>query len=249
MSAFDPRKPPARADDDQAPRKLVTTGGVEVSVKAPPPAEPQRDSEPKDLGPRAVIFPEGQSEEVIRAFLDGLCKAHVKDVEKLLEGRRDVLAESRKDLRQRVLLVLMRHVKKEHEVPEDMQAFLGDVVRKLVRNHKVRGRLPVEDGADAESVADSDEDEPEDEVWHAEQLVMLERYLGDLPGLVAEVVRCVDQYGMTIEETAEVIGRAPSTVCRLLHRGRAKLRERARASERAPARLPAEATGARAKTR
>lgn len=231
MSAFDPKKPAPPVETEDTPRKLVTTGGVEVNVKPPPPPEPS-PPEPEERGPRGIILPEGQSPEELRAFLNGLCAEHVKLVERMLARRNDVLPASQDDLRQRVLLILCKYVQEERLVPGNMRAFLDDVVQKTVKNHKDRKRLPVQYGVDAESVPASDEHEPEGMAEFAERQEKLERYLTYLPQVEAEVIRCVDLYEMTIVEAALAVGRAPSTVFDQLLRGRERLHEIACASAR-----------------
>jgi RNA polymerase sigma factor (sigma-70 family) len=206
MPPFDPKT-------KDTPRTLHTTGGVEVIVKPPP--LPPRVVEPRELEgrtSRTIIVPEGQTDEERRAFLNDLCREHVQLVEELLERRKDVLAESRKDLRQRVLLVLCHHVEDTRRVPENMRAWLDSVVRREVKNHKDLWKPPVLEGADAETVPACLEEQPEGAADLAERRAKLERCLDLMPGDQAAVIRCTQLFDMTLEETATAMGKPASTV-------------------------------------
>jgi RNA polymerase sigma factor (sigma-70 family) len=227
MPPFDPKKraPPGEAKD--APRTLTTTGGVQVIVRpAPPPREPpepRREPEPVARGPRAIILPEGQTPEERRAWLDTLCREHEELVDALLARRNDVLEESRKDLRQRVLVILYEHVVKTEQVPEHMRAWLGAVIRKEVRNHKDRWRPDVQEGADAEAVPAGSEKEPERAVDLAGRRARLERCLEQLPAEQAAVIRCLELFEMTLAETAAAMGKPTSSVFDLARKAAEKL--------------------------
>jgi DNA-directed RNA polymerase specialized sigma24 family protein len=170
-------------------------------------------------------------------FVNELCKKHGKVIEELLEHRKDVLEESKKDLAQLVLLIFRRRVEEEGCVEDDMRPFLGEVIRKQVANHKNRWKPPVKQGADAEAVAVLDEEmmDPEGAAELAELQRKLERNITLLPEALATVIRCVDIWEMSIEATARALRRPPSTISSQLASAREKLHEIARASERAMA--------------
>ncbi len=197
-----PPAPPVEAED--APRTFTTKTGVQVVVQPPPPRPPKRSRarEPVEWGPQAIILPEGQTDEERRAFLNSLCKHHEAFVEMLLERRKDVLEESRKDLRQRVLVILCNHVAKTRTVPENVEAWLGAVVQKEVKNHKDLWRPPVEEGADAEAVPQSSGPAAEGAADIAARRAKLERCLAHLPEDQAAVIRCLELFEMSLEEAA-----------------------------------------------
>jgi RNA polymerase sigma factor (sigma-70 family) len=219
MPRFDPFATP------DEPRTFTTTGGVQVHVRPPRP-EPEREPEPEPIstGRRAIILPEGMSDEELRGCLSSLCEEGTKIVEALLARRKDVLEESRKDLRQRVLVILCNHVAKTRTVPENVEAWLGAVVQKEVRNHKDLWRPPVQDGADAEAVPADSGREPEGTADLAERRAKLERYLAKLPAAEAAVFRCVEIFDMTLAETATATGKPPSSVYDI-HRRATKMLE------------------------
>jgi RNA polymerase sigma factor (sigma-70 family) len=180
------------------------------------------------MGPRAIILPEGQTDEERREFLDCLCRQYEGLVDELLAHRRDVLDESRKDLRQMVLLILCNHVVKTRRVPELPRRWLGDVIRKQVRNHKDRWRPPIQEGADAEAVAASSGQGPERAADLAGRRATLEECLAELTEDEAAVVRCVDLYDMSLEETAKALRKPLSTVFDLARKMEKKLARRVR---------------------
>jgi RNA polymerase sigma factor (sigma-70 family) len=214
----EPSMPPR---DPKDPRTLTTVGGVKVIVHPqppPPPPEPRREPEPVERGPRVIIVPEGLSDKEMRAWLDVLARENQQLVEDLLARRRDVLEESRQDLRNRVLVILCEHVKKTKQVPEDMKAWLHGVIRKQVRNHKDKmdkWRTRGEEGVDVEALPAGSEDEPEGAADRAGRSAKLSRCLPYLPADQAAVIRCVRLFEMTLEETAGVMGKPLSNVHRL----------------------------------
>jgi DNA-directed RNA polymerase specialized sigma24 family protein len=221
-----PSMPPHDPNNPAPPRRLTTAGGVEVIVKPPPPEpEPEPEPEPQARGPRAIIVPEGLTDEELKAFLNGLCKEHGKLVEELLELRKDILEESRKDLQQKVLMVLWGHVEETRSVPVHMRAWLNEVVTKEVRNHKDLWKPPVKDGADAEAEAVPawPERGPEGTADLAERREKLERCLPFLPRDQAAVIRCVYLFDMTFEQTATATGKPLSTVFLLAEKAGKKL--------------------------
>ena len=228
MRSSDPKNPAPPV------KKLITAGGVEVIVKPPPPPAPPPVRAPEPQGPQAIIMPEGLSEEERAAFLDALCRQYGKVIDKILADRRDVLEESRKDLRQRVLLILCDKVVAAHKI-EKAEAYLRDVVQKVVANHKDLFRPPIDHGADATAVPAFTEEEPEGTAELHELLDDMEHFLDGVPAEEAEVFRCVYAYGMTIEDTAAAVRRAPSTVFDDLQSCKAKLRKMMRDERQAAA--------------
>lgn len=164
------------------------------------------------------------------ALLDALCREHGPYVRELLRRRMDVVEESRKDLEQRVLLVLCAHVR-EHGEPAHLRGFLAGVVRNEVRNHRRAFRPDVEPGADADAEAAS-VPSPEHCAEEAERRARLDRYVRALSEEEAEVIRCIAGRGATIDEAAELLGRARGTVATQLARAREKLEAQARESDR-----------------
>jgi RNA polymerase sigma factor (sigma-70 family) len=235
MPPFDPKKPARSVETGSpevtAPKTLVTAAGVHVIVKAPPPAPPapERKPEPPEQLPRVTVAPVDQAAQDREKFMKGL-REHGKLLDEILRDREDVLKESRKDLRQRVLMILTRHVAAKGP-PRKLRAFLVEVVNKEVANHKNKWRAPVQQGADG-AAKRSDAMGPESAAELAERREKLERYLTFLPEEQAEVIRCVYLWAMTIDETAEAVGRPRGTVSTQLASGLAKLKELANASER-----------------
>jgi DNA-directed RNA polymerase specialized sigma24 family protein len=205
-------------------KKLITTSGVEVIVNPPPPPAPERRREPAPQGPQAIILPEGQSEEERRAWLDALCRQYGPVIDKILADRNDTLEESRKDLRQRVLLIFCEKVVAKRKI-EKAEAYLHGIVRREVSNHKAVVRPPVAHGVDPTEVVAFAEEEPHEEAELNDLLDNAERFLDRVPPEEAEVFRCVVSYGLTLEQTAGVVGRAVSTVFDELKTCRAKLRK------------------------
>jgi RNA polymerase sigma factor (sigma-70 family) len=186
---------------------------------------PPFDSTPPPLGPP------GNDR---KALLNDLCKQHGGLIQRLLDHRNDVPDESKKDLAQRILLILCAHVEKTGKVPEKMGGYLKEVVRKEVRNHKGRWRPAVEDGADVAEQS-STEDDPEGTAELRELREKLDRYVADLPEACADVIRCTYLLEMTLDETAAALGRPRSTVYSQLESARERLDELARNSERSAA--------------
>ena len=230
----DTKKPAPCVETQGEARKLVTANGVEVHVKAPPPPPPRREPEPGARHPDAIIMPEGLTEAEKQAWLNALCKKHATMIDEILARRQDLGEQSKKSMRQRVLVILFRRVE-AGEVIEHPRAWLMEVIRKDTANYLDLWKPPIDDGADATRVAAPSQEEPEETAQFDEQWAALERYLVDIPEEQAEVIRCVHMYAMTLEETAISVGRPVTTVFYELNSGRAKLRERAQASARATA--------------
>jgi RNA polymerase sigma factor (sigma-70 family) len=217
-------KPPEPSADLYSPRPGCAT----VVVRQPPPAPPK--PKPADPGPRVVIRPRTHANDgIVAQFI----KEHGAFVVGLLHARQDVVPESKKDLRQLVLLVLTAYVDKHGRAPEKPRAWLRGVVRNEVRAHKrlARARMNVDRDADLEAVATSAPG-PERARQLVEQTEKLEQYLARLPEDEAEVVHSHEQLEMTLEEIAAELGIPVGSVATILARGRKNLRELAEASAR-----------------
>jgi RNA polymerase sigma factor (sigma-70 family) len=228
MSTFDRREPP---------RSFTTDGGVTVIVQPPPAPEPKRAPDPWDHRPAVVIVPPPRPERDREAFLRSLCAQHGDFIRRTLLRRGDITAESTKDIQQRVLLVVDAHVQ-EHGEPENIRGFLTGVIRNEVRRHKRRWRPDVDPGADAEAAFETTPS-PETQARRGEQREKLARYLACLAPEEAEVVQAIDILGLTVDATAELLGRPRGTVSTQLTRARQKLLDLAAASERAAGPKPA----------
>jgi RNA polymerase sigma factor (sigma-70 family) len=231
MSPFDPKKPSPgdEANRNQA-REITTTGGVKVIVSADPPPARRWRREPPEASPRVVVFPPGQTAEERAACIDSIARQYGKFIRETLETRGDVLKESKKDLRQEVILILCAYVDENDALPGSPEAWLRDVIDKKVRNHKLKKRTT--GGAEVDEEI-GDAPDPEAAAELAEEREKLRGYLDRLPQVEAEVVRLVDLDNMTIEQAAKQLDRANSTVADRLARGRDRLRELGLESQRA----------------
>jgi DNA-directed RNA polymerase specialized sigma24 family protein len=179
-------------------------------------------------------MPEGLTEAEKQAWLNALCKKHAKLIEELVKDRHDLGEQSRESLGQRVREIFYQRVE-EGAVIDNPRAWLREVIRKDARNHKDLRKPPIDDGADATLVPAPSQDEPEETALYEEQWAAVERYLPQIPVELAEVIRCVHMYAMTIEETAISVDRPVTTVFYEHKRALAMLRELAEASQRATA--------------
>src|SRR4051812_27961301 len=128
MSPFDPKKPSTNQNLEPS---LTTASGVRVIIRDLPEPEPdEEEPEPWEDDPDAIIIPEDQPQADRDAFMRWAVKQWGGFIERTLALRGDVLAESAKDLRQRVLLVLWKFYKKEKKEPHNMLAYLDDVIPK-----------------------------------------------------------------------------------------------------------------------
>lgn len=194
------------------------------------PFDPQKPLAPQTL----TTNPSPPETVVVHALVRALEKEHGAFILATLLARRDVLPASAPDLRQRVLLILCKHIEQHKKAPDQVRGFLFGVIRNEVCNHKQRWTLDIAPGADVEEKASSSRG-PEGRADFAERSAKLERHLASLPVEEAEVMRCIGLLGMTIAETAEAVRRSLTTVARQRDRARAKLEELVRASERATA--------------
>jgi DNA-directed RNA polymerase specialized sigma24 family protein len=234
MSTSDSQRPSAPLDEQRVPR------GVRVIVRNPPPPpkideEPKSDPFPQPSGqPRVVIRPPAEPGRARQAFFRELVAKYEGFILKLLLARRDVLAESAKDLSQGALEVLFNEAE-ANGLPPEVERFLGGVVRNLVRNRKRKWAPDIAQGAAADDVPWAAPD-PAEEAEQAESWCRLFRYLATLSKESveeAEAVQCVEVLGMTLAETAQELGRPLSSVAAQAKRGSEKLKELARASDRA----------------
>jgi RNA polymerase sigma factor (sigma-70 family) len=227
MSPFGSKKSKHRVetaqDPEGTPERVLVIGDVTVIVRDVPPPEPRREPEPPERSPRAIILPLDQPDEDREAFIRGLGKEHVAFIREILRHRADVLPESKKDLEQRVVTILWRCIE-EKRVPRDVEGFIVEIVRREVANHKRRKKPEIDEGADASAVA-SDAPTPESALELAERGRELEGYLAHLSKEQAEVVRCVELYELTLEQTAQAVGRPLGTVSSQLTRARKLLKE------------------------
>jgi len=212
---------------------IVASSGVTVIVRRAPPPEPRRSPEPPPPTPRVVIKVPDPPARGRDALLARLFAEHGDFIRETLHRRRDVLEESKKDLGQRVLMVLCQHIEEERPL-DNVRGFLFAVIRNEVRNHKRVWRPEIEQGADADMEPTAALD-PEGAAEIAERWERLTRYLSHLTRAEAEVFRCIDLEGMTIDDAAETLQRPRGTVSTQIARARAKLEDLARASDRAAA--------------
>ncbi len=109
--------------------------------------------------------------------------------------------------------MLQAEVEETGREPEKLRGFLKRTVEKKVANHKKRWRPPRAGGVDAdETLATSRESDPEGTAELYEELMKVERWSRGLPPELVEVLRCVYGGRMSVEETAEALGRSRSTV-------------------------------------
>jgi RNA polymerase sigma factor (sigma-70 family) len=171
-----------------------------------------------------------------RALAHEVCKRHQAYIEALLARFRDVVPASGEELVQEVLLVLHAEVEATGREPEKVRGFLKQTVRYKVKNHKRLRRPVIDPGVNADAVgAASTEADPEGTAELHEQLRKVERYSRGLPQAQVDVLRCTLGAGMSLDETAEALGRPRATVYDQLQAAKATLRARAQDSERAAA--------------
>lgn len=208
-------------------------GGVRVIVRDRPLPEPrQAPEEPREAGRRAIVVPEHLPVDERNAILASLTKEHGDFILETL-GRYQVNQESVKDLRQRVLLVLLEHVEQRKPLPNP-RGFIVNTARNEVANHKRAGqaRPPVgPQGTEVDEVPAATTD-PEGKTTRAELKHKIGVYISRLPPELAQVVRAMDFLGLTIEGAAQALGRPRATVDRQHKRAWEQLKEMVLASER-----------------
>ena len=241
MTPSHPNRPAMRSEtNDPRPERaavssgeITTTGGVKVVVneRRRPPATPT--SGPLERAPRVVIrVPDPQRRER-DAYVSKLFEQHGEWIKKTLVTRGDVLEESANDLRQDVLVILTKLLDSGQR-PDNVRGYLIRVIRNVVSNHKREWRPDVDREADADLAVGSTPD-AEGLMRLVQQWEKLERYIACLPQKQQQVIRCVDFEGMSLEETADALGRPCGTVASQLARAKEMLEELALASERAEA--------------
>jgi RNA polymerase sigma factor (sigma-70 family) len=243
MSRFKPESPGAPAtDDDEEEDDIAVDDELALDDENENQDEgAEDDDDPGDLDPwhrprpqpQAVIMPLGQSEEERNAFIADLDKQWGAFIRKQLASRQDVLAESTKDLKQRVLVVFVRRYDRGEALPVDMPAFLDDVINKTVANHGRKRKPDVDPGTDVDQVPG---DVPDPEVA-AEETELWRKFGQDLSALTeeeAEVIEARVTQGMTFQQMAKATGRPCTSVVRLWKRAVQKLQARAHAIEGAP---------------
>ncbi len=203
---------------------------MRVIVRDLPPEEVDEEAEIAAEGPDAIVLPAGQSAQDRESFLRWLNHHWGGFIQQRLVGRGDVLEESAKDLRQRVLLVLCAQYEKQ-DVPRNMRAFLDRVIEHEVCNHKRRWSAPIAHGADVDAEVASAPG-PESAALRAERWEKLRRYLTHLTQEEAEVFEAKELRGLTFEEIVAALGRPRSTVARQHDSAMEKLKALARLSER-----------------
>jgi RNA polymerase sigma factor (sigma-70 family) len=129
-----------------------------------------------------------------------------------------------------VLLVLCQRLKGEEPI-ENVRGFLHEVIKNEVYNHNRRAKLDIEPDADADEEPCAALD-PEEAVALAQRWEKLEGYVERLSDVEAEVFKCADLEGLTIDATAEKLGRPRGTVATQLARARSKLEAFVEESER-----------------
>lgn len=246
MSRLDPERSPMSLDTSfeeegpvarRNPFQIVTTSGVTVRVAPPPPPEPE--PEPKGWLPeeRVVIRPPEKALQERDRLLRLLVDEHGEWIRlKLLRHvGKEIPEESVKDLRQRVLLILGAQLERVGP-PEHVRAFLAQVIQNVIRNHRRLKRPVVDREADTDEAITSAPD-PEEALELVERWARLMRYIGDLPDAEAEVIRCVDLDGMTVDDTAKLLKRPRGTVSTQLTRARERIEGFAQDSNQGGARL------------
>jgi len=141
--------------------------------------------------------------------------------------------ESAKDVAQRVLEIATRLFDEKRPI-HNLRGWLVRLAEHETANYRGTWKPDVAPDADAAEVA-SPLPDPEGTAALAESRSKLWRYLDGLPQPQAEVIVCADVYGMTVEETAVAVGRAPGTVAAQIRRAREKLGALAKESKRATA--------------
>ena len=231
MSPFDPQPSSRPTESIDSFPGTHSGGGVRVIVRDLPPEDVnEEEAEISAKGPDAIVLPAGQSAQDRESFLRWLNHHWGGFIQQRLVGRGDVLEESAKDLRQRVLLVLCAQYEKQ-EVPRNMRAFLDRVIEHEVCNHKRRWSAPIAHGADVDAEVASALG-PESAALRAERWEKLRRYLTHLTKEEAEVLEAKELIGLTFEEIVAALGRPRSTVARQHESAVEKLKELARLSER-----------------
>ncbi|MFO0760088.1 MAG: sigma-70 family RNA polymerase sigma factor [Byssovorax sp.] len=236
MTAYRHRPPPptAAAPHARADNEFSTEHGVRIIVREPVRGWDvevgEEDDTPAPVGPQVVVLPANQSAADRAAFVQYIHDQWGDFIWGKLRQQGWMSNESRKDLVQRVLFVVNRCLV-EQPAPEHPGAWLGEIIRLEVSNHRQIRRLDVDSEADADAVIASGLG-PESAALLAELWSKLDGYLRRLDPEDAEVVKLKDLAEMTFEEIAEALGEPRATVAYRHERAIEKLRAMALRSVR-----------------
>jgi RNA polymerase sigma factor (sigma-70 family) len=239
MLPFDPSPSPSPVETSAAPQgaaeqKFTTAGGVQVIVKNEEPPKPTPWSERHKPGPKVYVLPPGQSAAERDACMRSIYRDHERYILEAIRREGGVAPASAEDVLQCVVLVVCGYFDEHKRAPDELQAYLGGVVRNEVRNHNRLARVRWRSEAEMENMA-SRERSPEGVAELHEFLRKVGRYLEQIPPDEADVVRMIDGDGLSPADTAKALGRPFSTVAKQRDRGRERIRELALESERATA--------------
>jgi RNA polymerase sigma factor (sigma-70 family) len=235
MSHDDSDRPPSSRAPLRDFHVLSPAGeGIRVIVReAPPPALEEEAPEDATGDLDTMVVPENQSKAERDAFVAAMDAKWGNLIRKELSRYDDILAESTKDLKQRVLLVLCRYRERDLLDPAKVPAFLCSVVEKTVQNHRRRGQLDIARGANAEAEPD-DAPTPDEALERAELWRLLSENLKKLPSEEAEAFEAHVLHGMTFRAIGDMVHRSDSTIESRYKRALEKLQRLANAPEQAP---------------
>lgn len=191
--------------------------------------KPARKPAPRKRLPRAMVLPENQPIEDRDQFIEWVHETWGSFIVERLRYWQ-VLPESAKDLRQRVLLLVLDKYD-ERFIPDNMEAYLEVVVHHMARAHRRARGLPIDRGADAEAMADSGD--PERDAMFAERVRQVELYFDSLTDAEKEVFEALEVEGKSLDAVAAQFKRSRSTVYDQRLRALEKLQCFVRSSEQA----------------
>lgn len=146
------------------------------------------------------------------------------------------------DVTQEVFMVLMRDAGNFDPSRGTLAAYLYGVARNLTLRafHKERALVQFDDGEDGCAGEQSlvSDDDPLGDLTRSETVGRVRQAVLALPAHYREAVVLCELHEMSYAEAAEVLGCAVGTVRSRLHRGRAMLVERLRATARGPEGAP-----------
>lgn len=226
MSPRDPKHPEASEE-----RALVTTSGVEITVREPEPPPPEPEEPEVERGPRARVRPPDRPHAERDVFVAQVAKRWEQFIARELR-RRGVPPESTRDLGLNVLEIAGKHFETNgNRGPDDVRGFLSETADNQARNYKRLRRLKIELGADLDQEIASSLD-PERAVMLAEMEAMLAGYRAGLTAEEREVYDLRELDELTWEAIAKKVGRPVMTVKNQHTRADGKVQELARESER-----------------
>jgi RNA polymerase sigma-70 factor (ECF subfamily) len=205
--------------------------------------------EPEPRGPRVVIVPPGptacerptgeqptgeQAAGDREAFMREVVKEHGAFIEQTIRRSVDVGPDSRQDLGQLTLLAVLRCYDRK-QVPDNMRGYLTGIIHNLAATHQ-QSRQPWQEPGEDPDQLPAMKSGPVTAVQRAQALAKVKGYMARLSPACAEVVRKVDQEGMTLEEAAAALGVPVGTVASRLKRGRERLCALIAADEEIPPR-------------